>query len=726
MNRREFLQASGAGLVLTFSLPLAWDAYAQPKPDPRMQMLDTWMEIGTDGRVTVFTGKVELGTGVETALAQLVADELDVAFDRVKLVMGDTSRCPDQFATVGSLTVFRAGPQLRQAGAEARVALIEMAATRLAADASTLRTAEGVVIASDGRRVTYGELVGGKRWERTFTGKAPLRQAAQMKVIGQSIPRVDLPGKVFGTHTYIQNMQVPGMVHGRVLRPPVHGAAPVVVDDAAVKKLGANARVVVQGNFVAVVADTEEVAIKAASALRVEWGAANLLPAPSELPKVLKATPSNDKVVHSAGDAAKAMAGAAKTLRAEYFVPYQLHASIGPSCAIADVKADSATLWSPTQSSFFTRASCATILKLPLDKVRLIWVEGSGCYGQNGADDCTGDAALLSQLIKQPVRLQWMRRDETTYEPKGPAMVMEVRGGLDAQGNVAAWDYEVWSPNHAGRPFMGMGGNLLAGEEMGLPQRFIEAGADRNAKSTYAFEHQRVFLHQLRSTPLRTSSLRGLGSPQNSFANESFMDELAAAAGQDPLAYRVRHLKDPRAIAVLQDVARLSGWEGRPAGKGDRSGGVGRGVAFVQYDNYSAYVAMVVQVLVDRASGGVRVDKVWVSHDCGLIVNPDGTRNQIEGNIIQTISRTLYEEAKFGRRGMESVDWATYPVIRFSDVPDDIVISLLNRPDQPALGVGEPATSPVMAAVANAIFDATGARLRTVPFTPERIKAALT
>jgi nicotinate dehydrogenase subunit B len=725
MNRREFLQTTGGALVIGFSLPLTWDAIAQQKPDPRMQMLDTWMEIGADGKVTVFTGKVELGTGVETALAQMVADELDVSFDRVKLVMGDTSRCPDQFATVGSLTIYRAGPQLRQAAAEARVALTEMAAVRVGGEAAKFTTDNGAVVAPDGKRIAYGELVGGKRFERNFTGKAALKTPAQMKVIGKSIRRVDLPGKVFGTYPYIQNHKVAGMVHGRVIRPPVHGAAPVLVDDSAVKKLPANAKTVVQGNFVAVIADTEEVAIRAANALKIEWGAAKLLPAPEELPRVLRNTYATDKVVLSAGDPAKAMAGAAKTFKAEYFVPYQLHASIGPSCAIADVKADSATLWSPTQSSFLTRGSVAAILKLPVDKVRVIWMEGSGCYGQNGSDDCTGDAALLSQLIGKPVRVQWMRRDETTYEPKGPAMVMEVRGGLDAQGNVAAWDYEVWSPNHAGRPFGGMGGNLLAGEEMGLGQRFIEAGADRNAKSTYAFADQRVLLHQLQSTPLRSSSLRGLGSPQNSFANESFIDELAAAAGQDPLDYRRRHLKDERAIAVLDEVAKMSGWDKRASPRGDRSSGIGRGVAFVQYDNYSSYVAMVVQVKVDRGSGQTRVERVWVAHDCGLIVNPDGVRNQIEGNVIQNISRTLYEEARFSRRGMESVDWVTYPIIRFADVPDEIAISLLNRPDKEALGVGEPAGSPVLAAIANAIFDATGARLRTIPFAPARVKAAM-
>lgn len=722
--RREFLKAGGA-LIVSFGLPLAGDALGQQKPDPRAQDLDAWLAVGADGKVTVFTGKVELGTGVETALAQIVAEELGVPFSAIAMVMGDTARCLDQFATVGSLTVYRAGPQLRQAAAEARHTLRELAAARLGAPAEQLSIRDGVVSAADGKRISYAELVGGRKLERRFSGNAKPKTPSEYAVVGKPIPRVDIPGKVFGTHGYIQNVTVPNMIHGRVLRPPVHGAAPVLIDDSAVKRLPGNPRIVSKGNFVGVVADNEEQAIRAAQALKVEWGAAPVLPEPGELPDVLQRIPAATKELVSTGDAAKAIAAAAKTVQAQYFVPYQLHASIGPSCAIADVRADTATLWSPTQSSFLTRGVVAAILKLPPDKVRLIWVEGSGCYGQNGADDVTADAAVLSQAVGRPVRLQWMRRDETLYEPKGPAMVMAVRGGIDAAGNVAGWDYQVWSPNHAGRPFAGMGGNLLAGEEQGMGQRFIQAGADRNAKNSYAFSNQRVVLHQLSGTPLRSSSLRGLGSPQNSFANESFIDELAAAAGADPIAYRLRHLRDERAIAVLQDVARISNWETRPGPRGDRSSGTGRGVAFVQYDNYSAWVALVVQVRVDRASGKTRVERCWVSHDCGLIVNPDGTRNQIEGNIVQTISRALFEEVKFSRRSIDSTDWASYPILRFSDVPDDIVISLINRPDKESLGVGEPAASPVIAAIANAIFDATGVRLRSVPFTAARLKAAM-
>ena len=715
MKRRDFLK-TGAALVISFTVPLQ-RAFGQPKPDPRFLTAGAWLEIAPDGKVTFYTGKVELGTGVETALSQLVAEELDVPLSSVRMVMGDTELCPDQIGTFGSLTIFLAGPQVRQAAAEARLALLDLAAQKLKQD--NLTTESGAVVAPDGKRISYGELVEGKRLERPLSNKAKLKEPSQFKVVGKSAQRVELPAKVYGTHQYIHNVRLPGMFHGRVIRPPVHGAAPVHVDDSGLKKLPGHAQVVRQGNFLAVVADREEDVIRAAKALRVEWGAAAVWPNPQDMPQVLKRTSHTDKVLENAGDPA-ALGAAAKSHSAQYYVPYQLHASIGPSCALADVKADRATVWSPTQSSFLTRDCVASILKMPPGRVRLVWVEGSGCYGQNGADDVTGDAALLSQVIGQPVRVQWMRHDEHCCEPKGPPMVMEVKGGLDAQGNVVAWDYQVWSPNHAGRPFAGMGGNLLAGEALGMGQRYLEAGADRNAKHSYVFANNRVVLHQLKDTPLRSSSLRGLGSPQNTFANESFMDELARLAGVDPIEFRIRHLKDERAIAVLREVSKLSGWSAKTA---PSKSGVGTGVAFVHYDNYSAYAAVAVQVRVD-AAGKPRVEKAWVAHDCGLIVNPDGVKLQIEGNIIQTVSRAMNEEVRFNRRGLESLDWASYPILRFSEVPDEIVISLIDRPSMRAVGAGEPAAAPVFAAVANAIYDATGVRLRDVPFTAERLKQA--
>lgn len=719
MKRRDFLLKGTSGLVIAFSVPLQafGQAVPQPRIDPRFVNAGAWLEIAPNGAVTFYTGKVELGTGVDTALAQMVAEELDVELGRIAMVMGDTERCPDQIGTFGSITVALAGPQVRQAAAEARLALLELAAAKLGAQG--LKTENGAVIAPDGRRIAYGELVDGKRLQRPLSNNAKLKDPADFKVIGKSAPRMSLPSKVYGTHNYIHNLRLPGMLHGRVIRPPVHGASPVIVDDSALKKLPGNPRVVRKGNFLAVVADREERAIHAAQALKVDWGAAPVWPPQQDLAQLLKAGPTADRALDTAGEVEKALAQATKTHSAQYFVPYQLHGSIGPSCALADVKADRATLWSPTQTSFNTRDSVAAILNMPPSQVRLIWLEGSGCYGQNGADDVTADAALLSQLIGQPVRVQWMRHDENRSEPKGVPMAMEVKGGLDAAGNIVAWDYQVWSVNHGGRPGFAQGGNLLAGDEQGMSKRFAQVGADINAKPSYALPNKRAVLREVHSTPLRTSSLRGLGSPANTFANESFIDELAYLASVDPLEYRIRHLKDERAIAVLREVAKLSSWQAKTA---PAKSGVGKGVAFVHYHNSAAYVAVALQVRVD-AEGRTRVQKVWVAHDCGLIVNPDGVKQQIEGNVIQTLSRALIEEVRYNRRGIDSLDWASYPIMRFSEVPDDIVISLINRPNMRAVGVGECTASPMMAAVANAIYDATGTRLRDVPFTPERLKA---
>jgi nicotinate dehydrogenase subunit B len=719
MKRRDFLFKSTGGLVIAFSVPLQafGQAVPQPRIDPRFVNAGAWLEIAPNGAVTFYTGKVELGTGVDTALAQMVAEELDVELGRIAMVMGDTERCPDQIGTFGSITVSLAGPQVRQAAAEARLALLDLAAAKLGPQG--LKTENGAVSAPDGRRIGYGELVEGKRLQRPLSGNAKLKDPAAFKVIGKSAPRMSLPAKVYGTHQYIHNLRLPGMLHGRVIRPPVHGASPVTIDDSAMKKLPGNPRVVRKGNFLAVVADREERVIRAAQALKVDWGAAPVWPPQRDLPQLLKAGPTVDRVLDTAGEVEKALAQSAKTHSAQYFLPYQLHGSIGPSCALADVKADRATLWSPTQTSFNTRDSVAAILGMPSSRVHLVWLEGSGCYGQNGADDVTADAALLSQLIGHPVRVQWMRHDENRSAPKGVPMAMEVKGGLDAAGNIVAWDYQVWSVNHGGRPGFGQGGNLLAGDEQGMSKRFAQVGSDINAKPSYALPNKRAVLHEVHSTPLRTSSLRGLGSPANTFANESFIDELAHLAGVDPLEYRIRHLKDERAIAVLREVARLSSWQPKTAPARD---GVGRGVAFVQYHNSAAYVAVAVQVRVD-ADSRTRVQKVWVAHDCGLIVNPDGVKQQIEGNVIQAMSRALIEEVRYDRRGIESLDWASYPIARFSEVPEEIVISLINRPNMRAVGVGECTTPPMMVAVANAIHDATGARLREVPFTPERLKA---
>ncbi len=480
-----------------------------------------------------------------------------------------------------------------------------------------------------------------------------------------------------------------------------------------------------QGNFLGVVAEREEQAILAARELKARWQEPAGLPEMKDLYETLRKTPSTATVLVNVGDVEDAAPNLDKSLHATYHYPFQMHASIGPSCAVPDVSNGQATIWSGTQGPYPLRDALAQLLGLSPANVRVIYVEASGCYGHNGADDAAADAALLSQALGKPVRVQWMRHDEHGWEPFGPAMVMEVRGGLDAQGNVVAWDYAVWSPTHVGRPFGGQAGTLLAGQLVGAPRaKTLFLGGERNAKHTYVFKNDRVVLHSLTASPLRPSALRGLGGLPNTFANESFMDELAAAAGVDPTEFRLRHLTDPRAIAVLQTVAQRASWKSRPspqAGAGESALATGWGLAFVQYETENAYVATVAEVEVNRTSGEVRVKRVVLAHDCGLIINPDGLKNQIEGNAIQATSRALKEEVKFSRSGVTSLDWSSYPILTFPEVPEEVDITLLNRPDMPALGAGEPASCPIPAAIANAIFDATGARVRAMPFTPDRV-----
>jgi CO/xanthine dehydrogenase Mo-binding subunit len=449
-----------------------------------------------------------------------------------------------------------------------------------------------------------------------------------------------------------------------------------------------------------------------------------------QLHDALRTSPSTERELSVKGDVAAALAGAAKRVHATYRWPYQMHASIGPSCAVADVHGDGATIWSGTQGAHNLAGAIAALLELPPEKVHVIWTEASGCYGHNGADDAAADAALLSQAVGRPVRVQWMREDEHAWEPKGPAMVVEAEGGVDAEGRIAAWRVDVWTPTHTGRPNAQSPANLLAGRLMGLTAsgRGFSGGGERNARHTYDIAVERIVAHHVASSHLRTSSLRGLGSPQNSFANESFMDELAAAARVDPIDFRLRHMSDPRAIAVLQAAARLAAWvPGIAAHRATRDVELapGRGVAYVRYDGTEAYVAAIVDVEVDRKRGAIRVPRVYVAHDCGLVVNPDGLRNQIEGNVIQAISRTLKEEVRFDRARITSIDWNGYPILRFGEVPDAIDIAVLDRRDQPSVGAGEAATSPIPAAIGNAVYDATGVRLRTIPLTPKRVLGAL-
>ncbi len=729
VTRRDFLKASAA-LVVAFGWPLdgatgSATLRSSGGPLPANQ-IDSWLIVHNDNSITVMTGKVELGTGVSTALRQIVAEELDFPFEKIRWIQADTANTVDQGPTFGSQTIKRAGGQLRQAAAEAKATLVALAAARLKLPAEALAIASGVIAARDGagKKLTFAETLGGRSFEREISGKITTKNRSDYKLVGRSIPRVDIPGKIAGAHIYVQNLRLPGMLHGRAIRPPSIGARLVKADESSIASLPGLVKVVVQENFAGVVCAREEQAIRAARELKVEWQPAAAPPQPpmSELADTLRKIPANDRPAGSAGDVEAAFSTAAKTLSATYRWPYQLHASIGPSCAVADVKSGSATLWSSTQGAHQLRPTIAQLLGISAADVRVIYTEGAGCYGHNASDDAAADAALLSQAAGKPVRVQWTRQDEHGWEPLGPAMVMELRGALDADGNVSAWDFQGWTPTHSSRP-NGSAGSLLAGQltgkSAGTPS---QSGADRNANHTYNFKNSRVLVHWLRSSPLRASALRGLGSPQNTFANESFMDELAVAAGADPVEFRLRQLDDERARAVLRAAAQRADWPKRAAAQ--TAVKRGRGVAFVRYERTEAYVAAIADVEIDPAEGALRVARVVVAHDCGLIVNPDGLRNQIEGNVIQATSRALKEEVQFDRSRITSLDWASYPILRFPEIPE-VRVELIDRPDQPSLGAGEATTSAVPAAIANAIFDAAGIRLRDVPFTPARIKAAL-
>ncbi len=718
-SRRDFLASSGL-LVVGFSLGIrrvSGAALAPPFAPPANQV-DSWLVIGADGSVTVFAGKVELGTGVSTALRQIVAEELDAPFDRITWVQGDSDRTVDQGSTVGSQTIKRGGAQLRLAAANARAILLGQAALTFSQPEEALVIANGVISVrnSPDQRVTFGQLLGGKRFDRVVDANVKPKRTSDYTIVGKPVPRVELPAKMTGRHTYLQDVRVDGIVHARVIRPTSIGAKLLTVDESAIKGIP-SARVVRKNDFIAVVADREYDAVRAARALEVTWSESAKLPAMSALYDSLISTPATDRVTGAAVD----VSNAAKTVRARYRWPFQMHASIGPSCGIADVKRDAATIWSSTQGPHTLKGAIADLLGIPAAGVHVIWTEGSGCYGHNGSDDAAADAALISQAIGKPVRVQWSRADEHGWEPKGVAMAMEVVGGVDANGRIAGWDYAVWTPTHSGRPSAQPGGSssFVAAQLAGAtPGTRGSLGGERNARHTYVVPNTRITAHLLQSSPLRVSSFRGLGSPQNSFANESFMDELALAASADPVEFRLRHLTDPRAIAVVRAAARLASWTPRVSGSARSTTGSvakGRGFGYTQYDGTEAYVAVVVDVDVDTSSRNVRVTRVCVAHDCGLIVNPDGLRNQIEGNVVQAISRTLKEQVSFDRSRVTSLDWRSYPILTFAEMPEAIDMELIDHPELPSVGAGEAATSPIPGAIANAIFDATGKRLRDVP-----------
>ena len=732
VTRRQFLKTGGALVVgFSFAGSIA-EAMGQSMPfEPRdFKSVDAWLAIDGSGRVTVYSGHVELGTGVETALTQMVADELDVPFSVVSIIQGDTLLTPDQGPTWGSLTIQVAGLQLRKAAACAKRAMLALATKELGAASGDLEIQNGVVSGA-GKHITYATLAKRRALQVPFDEKVELKKPDAFRIVGKSIARVDIPGKVTGEFTYMQDFKVRGMLHGRVVRPAAMQAKLESVDDAAARKISGFVRTVVKGNFVGVVAKTEWGAIKAMEAIRCKWSNWSGLPPMDQVYATVKKTRIEQTITPmKEGDAAGALATAAKRLTATYEYPVQTHGSIGPSCSIADVRRDRALIWSASQSTHWTQRQIAKMLSMKPEQVRIIYLEGAGCYGRNGHEDATADAVVLSQAIGRPVRVQWMRQDEHGWDPKSPPYVADLEGGLDAGGNVRAWNFVTWLPYRIGGavdvPMLAE--DLVHGGAAIQTSGNMNAGTmESDAKPPYAFPNVLSTVHKLATTPFRPSWLRSPGRMQNTYANECFMDELAAAAGADPVDFRLKHLKDERGAHCIATCAKAAGWQTRPSPNKETATGdvvTGRGFTYVFYDNARTYVSAVCEVEVNRRNGLVRATRFVIGHDCGLVINPDGVRAQIEGGIIQTLSRTLIEEVKWDASRVTSLDWASYPIVTFNAVPK-IEITLIDRPDQPAWGAGEPICAAVPSALANAIFDATGARMRTAPYTPDRVKAAL-
>jgi nicotinate dehydrogenase subunit B len=756
VSRREFVKDAG-GLLIGFSLV---DATVLPRvlaappaetiTAPSPSRLDSWLRIDKEGLVHVFTGKPEIGMGVGTAYAQIVAEELDVPLNHVVMVMGDTASTANQGGVGGSTSIMLGAKPLRNAAANARYLLTQMASHRLGASADDLEVKDGVVRVkgAPSKSVSYAELAGagdlndalkvsGEGFGLNVEGPGKPKDPAEYTIVGKPVPREDLPPKILGHFKYVTDVRVPGMLHGRVVRPSGVGATFISVDENSAKAIPGYVKTVVKGNFVGVVAKNEWAAIQAAKAVRVTWTEPKqAFPEQKDLYAYMRSAPlkaSNETLRR--GDAAGALSNAAKKVEASYEFPFQSHATMGPGCAVADVHTDGiTTVWSGGQKPHDLQKGFAELLRVPLDTVRVIWVEDAGSYGRPGFEDAAADAVLLSEAVGKPVRVQWMREDMTAWGTKGPAVLCDLAAALDARGEAVAVQFTSRAFSGADIMFRpSSAGNYLGAQLAGVPNT---TGQDEFAKwgveaPPYQFQNVLATAHVVPAfydggSPLRTTHLRDPEGPATSFAVESFIDEIAAAAGADPIEFRLKHIDEPRAKAVLTAAAQKAGWDTRPSPRKAAAGGdiaTGRGVGLSTRNG--TYVGTVAEVEVNRKTGAVRVTRFVCAHDCGLIINPEALRTTIEANLIQSIGRGLKEEVTFNRTNVTSTDWITYPVARASDVPDRVEIILINHPELPSSGAGEPSSRAIAAAIANAVFDATGARVRQVPLTPVRVKVAL-
>lgn len=754
VSRRNFLKTSGA-LIVTFSLAPE-SAFAQRLDGASSNQLDAWLSINSDGTVTAYTGKCELGHGLYTAQTQLIAEELSVPFNRVKLIQCDTALTPDQGTTSGAQshpTNFNQGA-LALACATAREALIQMAASRLPAAADQLTVKDGVISirADASKKISYADLIGGKKFNLSLNTRAKRKNPAEWTILGTPVPRVEIPAMATGEFEYVHNVRLPGMLYGQVVRPPAVGANVMNVDESSVASLTGVVKVVVKKNFVGVVAEKPWQAIQAADKLKVAWTPGTGLPKQADIHNYLRnKKPTRDTYLVNSKDVDAKFAQAVKVVEATYHYPYQMHASMGTSCAVADVQSGKATVYSPTQAVYPLRSTLAMLLGMPAESVHVIFRMGAGCYGINGADTVSYDAALLSQAVGKPVRIQLTRKDEMAWENYGLAFVIDQRAALDKDGNIIAWDYQGWSPTLGGRPGNNSPGNVVTGSLAGFaPAPFAARspapdpanyGNNSNAVPSYvsgtvngraggtgAIRSERVLSHDVPS-PLFTGPLRSPSRLQNTFAHESFIDEVAAQVKADPVEFRLRHLSDLRLIDVVKGAAKAAGWETRPSPRnsnGRRTGVVnGRGISCVLYEGDNGYCAAVAEVEVNQDTGRIAVKRIVIANDVGPISNPDGLRNQLEGGALHGVSRTLNEEVTWDDQKVTSIDWRTYqPLPVGADIPK-IETVLINRPEARATGAGETAVTVMAGAIANAFFDATGVRIRQAPLTPERVKAAL-
>ena len=750
-TRRSVLLGGGA-LVVSIGAAVSLEtvlsigqAYAQgSKPPLTPDQLSSFIAVNADGTVSAYFGKMDMGHGLNIAIGQMVAEELDVPFKTVKVIMANTDVTVNQGGASGSTGIQLGGKQMRMAAAEARRVLVEMAAGLLSTPADKLVVNDGVVSAADGKseRISYAQIIGGKYfnvqldWNKKLgndlyaPGKAQPKNPSEHKIVGQPIKRDDVAPRVFCQEDYCTDIKLPGMVHARMIRPAVAGSVPVKVDEASINYIP-GAKVVWDKGFLGVVADKEWDAIQATEKLKVEWSAvAPPFPEQASLyGHIRKATARKRQVEKENGNVDEAFQTAARVIEAEYEWPFQSHASMGPACAVVEIKDGNVTCWSGSQKTHFVQEGVAETLGLPLDKVHVIWAMGPGSYGRNDADDCAADAAVLAKAGGKPVRLQYMRDQGTGWDPKGPASIHTARAALDASGKVTAYEFtskgfsRVDVNTNGGKPH-----DTLAGQTMGVALKSGD-GFGVPAES-YAFDNKRLAWETIpplldRSSPLRSAHLRDPVGPQIHFASESFIDEVATAVNADPIEFRLRHVKESRDVAVIKAAAEKAKWDTRPSPRRDQTGNKvsGRGIAYAQRNG--TRVAVIAEVDIERASGKIWARKFTVAHDCGQIINPDGLAKCIEGNIVQGVSRTLWEEVTFDRNAVTSVDWVSYPILDITETPGQVDVVLINHPELPPTGAGEPSIRPVAAAIANAIFDATGVRIRRVPFSPDRVKAAL-